>query len=106
TGWKRRSGAICSALGIVRASTGSGGVGNGCTTNCASSGAIGLYDPRRKRLRQDRSHKPWGEASRRAQCGKSACCVRRGRGWKRGKVEMVRHSQTKERANREHELRP
>ena len=25
--------------------------------------------------RQDRSDKPWGEANRRAQCGKSACCV-------------------------------
>jgi integrase len=25
-----------------------------------------------------------------AQCGKSACCVRRGGGWKRGRVEMLR----------------
>jgi hypothetical protein len=30
-----------------------------------------------------------GEANRRAQCGKSACCVRRGGGWKRGTAEMV-----------------
>jgi hypothetical protein len=29
------------------------------------------------------------EANRRAQCGKSACCVRRGGGWKRGMVEMM-----------------
>ncbi len=29
------------------------------------------------------------EANRRAQCGKSACCVRRGGGWKRGMAEMV-----------------
>jgi hypothetical protein len=32
--------------------------------------------------------KVWG-ANRRAQCGKSACCVRRGGGWKRGMVEML-----------------
>jgi hypothetical protein len=36
-------------------------------------------------LRQGRSHNPWGEANRRAQCEKSACCLRRGGGWKRGK---------------------
>src|ERR1700752_868388 len=46
--------------------------------------------------------KQTGERSAR----KSACCVRRGGGWKLGMVEMVCHSQTKERANREHELRP
>ena len=45
--------------------------------------------PAASRLGQDRSHKPWGEANRRAQCGKSACCVRRGGDWKRGMVEMV-----------------
>jgi hypothetical protein len=28
------------------------------------------------------------EANGGAQCGKSACCVRRGGGWKRGRVEM------------------
>src|SRR5208282_2332045 len=55
---ERLGGKEGSALGIVRASIGSGGVGNGCTTNCASSRAIALYDPRRKRLQQDRSHKP------------------------------------------------
>ena len=31
--WKRRSSAICSALGTVRASAGRGGVGNGRTTH-------------------------------------------------------------------------
>src|SRR5271166_3105090 len=36
------------------------------------------FDQRRKPLRQDRSHNPWGEANGRAQCEKSACCVRRG----------------------------
>src|SRR6202043_1577775 len=49
----------------------------------------GFADRCRKSPRQDRSHKPWGEANRRARCGKSACCVRRGGGWKRGTVEMV-----------------
>ena len=49
----------------------------------------GFADRCRKSPWQDRSHKPWGEANRRAQCGKSACCVRRGGGWKRGMVEMV-----------------
>ena len=34
--------------------------------------------------RQDRSHKPRHEADGGAQCGKSARCVRRGGGWKRG----------------------
>ena len=32
----------------------------------------------------DRSHKHWHEANGGAQCGKSACCVRRGGGRKRG----------------------
>ena len=36
----------------------------------------------------DRSHKPRHEANGGAQCGKSACCVRRGGGWKRGTVEQ------------------
>src|ERR1700751_2048194 len=66
----------------------------------------GFTDRCRKSPRQDRSHKPWGEANRRAQCGKSACCVRRGGGWKRGMVEMVGPSHTKGRDNGEHKLRP
>ena len=32
---------------------------------------------------RDRSHNPWREADRKAQCGKSARCVRRGGGWRR-----------------------
>jgi len=36
---------------------------------------------------QDRSHKLWREANGGAQCGKSACCVRRGGDRKRGTVE-------------------
>ena len=43
----------------------------------------------RKPLRQGRSHNPWGEVNRRAQRGKSARCVRRGGGWKRGTAETV-----------------
>src|SRR6266481_3573176 len=60
----------------------------------------------RKSPQQDRSHKPRHEANGGAQCGKSACCVRRGGGWKRGMVEIVGHSQTKGRDNREPKLRP
>jgi hypothetical protein len=40
-----------------------------------------------KSPQQDRSHKRWREANGGAQCGKSACCVRRGGDWKRGTVE-------------------
>src|SRR5499427_6566850 len=53
-----------------------------------------------------RPHKPCGEANGGAQCGKSARCVRRGGGWKRGTAEILGHSQTKGRANRENKLRP
>ena len=77
------------ALGNERASAGRDGVGSGCTKPCDCSMVTGLADRCRKSPRQDRSHKPWGEANRRAQCGKSACCVRRGGGWKRGMVEML-----------------
>src|SRR5450631_3642160 len=38
----------------------------------------------RKSPQQDRSHKLWREANGGAQCGKSARCVRRGGGWRRG----------------------
>src|SRR5208337_4615936 len=55
---------------------------------------------------QDRSHKPRREADGGAQCGKSASCVRRGGDRRRGTVEILRHSQTKERANRKLKLRP
>src|SRR6478752_7362720 len=89
TGWKRRFGATCCALGNERASVGRDGVGSGCTNPCGCSTATGFADRCRKSPQQDRSHKSWGEANRRAQCGKSACCVRRGGGWKRGTVEMV-----------------
>src|SRR5271166_4263058 len=41
----------------------------------------------RKSPQQDRSHKPRREANGGAQCGKSACCVRCGGGWRRGLVE-------------------
>src|SRR5450631_4516706 len=37
----------------------------------------------RKRIRLETSHKLCREASRRAECWKSACSVRRGGGWKR-----------------------
>jgi hypothetical protein len=38
----------------------------------------------RKSPQQDRSHQLWREANGGAQCGKSARCVRRGGGWRRG----------------------
>ena len=82
-------GATCCVLGNERASVGRDGVGSGCTKPCDCSMVTEFADRCRKSPRQDRSHKPWGEANRRAQCGKSACCVRRGGGWKRGTVEMV-----------------
>ena len=37
----------------------------------------------RKRPRRDRSHNPWREADRKARCGRTARCVRRGGGWRR-----------------------
>src|SRR5208337_3700290 len=43
----------------------------------------------RKSPQQDRPHKPWHEANGSAQCGKPACCVRRGGGWKRRVVEQL-----------------
>jgi len=86
---ERRFGATCCALGNERASAGRDGVGNGCTKPCDCSMVTGFADRCRKSPRQDRSDRPWGEANRRAQCGRSACCVRRGGGWKRGMVEMV-----------------
>ena len=73
---------------------------------------LGLFDSyrvkrsRRKSSQQDRSHKPRREADGGAQCGKSASCVRRGGDRRRGTVEILRHSQTKERANRKLKLRP
>ena len=72
TGWKRRFGATCCVLGNERASGGRDGVGSGCTKPCDCSMVTGFADRCRKSPRQDRSHKPWGEANRRAQCGKSA----------------------------------
>ena len=56
-------------------------------------GLFNSYRVRRDRPkspRQDRSHKPRHEANGGAQCGKSARCVRRGGGWKRGAVETLR----------------
>ena len=45
-----------------------GGVGAGCTKLSGCSTATGWFDQDRKSRRQDRSHKSWGEANRRAQC--------------------------------------
>jgi hypothetical protein len=56
-------------------------------------GLVNGYRVRRDRpkvAQQDRSHKPRHEANGGAQCGKSARCVRRGGGWKRGAVETLR----------------
>src|SRR5258708_34774636 len=92
--------------GKDRGGGGRGGIGDGWTTLFGCSTAIEWGGTRRKSLRQDRSHKPWHETNGGAQCGKSACCVRRGGDWRRGMVEIVGHSQTKGRDNREPKLRP
>src|SRR5258705_1565893 len=73
-----------------RASAGNDGVGSGCTTLEGCSTAIECDATGRKSPQQDRSHKPRREANGGAQCGKSARCVRRGGGWKRGAVETHR----------------
>src|SRR5258705_7568648 len=41
-----------------------------------------VTSPDGKHLQLAASHKPFCKASRRAECGKSACSVRRGGGWK------------------------
>jgi hypothetical protein len=58
--------------GNFRASAGGGGVGTGGRAPCGCSAAVGISLLFRKSLRQDRSHKLWGEANKKAQCGKSA----------------------------------
>ena len=57
------------------ASAGRGGVGGGCTEHWGSSMSTRFVGQSRKRSRPDRSHNPWGEACRKAECGKSACSV-------------------------------
>src|SRR5258707_894312 len=89
-----------------RASAGNDGIGGGCTTLEGCLTPIECDATGRKSPQQDRSHKRWREANGGAQCGKSARCVRRGGDWKRGMVEIVGHSQTKGRDNREPKLRP
>jgi hypothetical protein len=89
-----------------RASAGNDGIGGGCTTLEGCLTPIECDATGRKSPQQDRSHKRWREANGGAQCGKSACCVRRGGDWRRGMVEIVGHSQTKGRDNREPKLRP
>src|SRR4051794_33206114 len=73
-----------------RASVGNDGVSRGSTTLSGCSTPIECAAIGRKSPQQDRSHKPWHEANGGAQCGKSARCVRRGGGWKRGMVGMSR----------------
>jgi hypothetical protein len=89
-----------------RASAGNDGIGGGCTTLEGCLTPIECDATGRKSPQQDRSHKRWREANGGAQCGKSARCVRRGGSWRRGMVEIVGHSQTKGRDNREPKLRP
>src|SRR6266436_4640613 len=69
-----------------RASAGNDGIGSGCTTLEGCLTPIECDATGRKSPQQDRSHKLWREANGGAQCGKSACCVRRGGDWKRGTV--------------------
>ena len=64
-----------------------------------------VTSPDRKHIPLAASHKPSCEASRRAECGKSACSVRRGGGWKPATVRLVRHSQRKRRAPDRPDLR-
>src|SRR3954463_10940617 len=73
-----------------KASVGNDGVSRGSTTLSGCSTPIECAAIGRKSPQQDRSHKPWHEANGGAQCGKSARCVRRGGGWKRGMVGMSR----------------
>ena len=112
-----------------RASAGNDGVGRGCTTLSGCSTAIECDATGRKSPRQDRSNKPRREANGGAQCGKSARCVRRGGGWKRGTAsaytgapvldptdergvetgatgDLVRHRQTKGAATDRVDLKP
>src|SRR5216684_7466574 len=89
-----------------RASAGNDGIGGGCTTLEGCLTPIECDATGRKSPQQDRSHKRWREGNGGAQCGKSARCVRRGGSWRRGMVEIVEHSQTKGRDNREPKLRP
>src|SRR5258708_5236715 len=67
-----------------RASAGNDGIGSGCTTLEGCLTLIECDATGRKSPQQDRSHKLWREANGGAQCGKSARCVRRGGGWRRG----------------------
>jgi len=103
---KRRSGTICCEPGIDRASAGCGGVGTDCTNSQAVQPVpSGSTSAKRRSSRIgpiSLEVKQTGERSAR----KCTCCVRRCGRWNRGMVEMVRHSQTKERANGEHKLRP
>ena len=89
TGTPTTSGAIWRMLRNGRASAGNGGVGGGCTTLWGCSTAIECAATGRKSPRQDRSNKPRREANEGAQCGKSARCIRRGGGWKRGTASAL-----------------
>jgi hypothetical protein len=70
--------------GDAKASAGSGGVANGCTTGWVCLTNTSCVDGQvRKSPRHDRPHNSWHQANRCAQCGKSARWVRCGGGWKR-----------------------
>ena len=70
--------------GDAKASAGSGGVANGCTTGWVYLTNTSCVDGQvRKSPRHDRPHNSWHQANRCAQCGKSARWVRCGGGWKR-----------------------
>src|SRR3954465_1209857 len=73
-----------------RASVGNDGVSRGSTTLSGCSTPIECAAIGRQSPQYDRSHNPWHEANGGAQCGKSARCVRRGGGWRRGTVEILR----------------
>jgi hypothetical protein len=59
-------------------------------SDCMATTTSGTGEPRRKRSPPDRPHNPWGEASRRAECGTPACSVRHGGSWRRAHGEPNR----------------
>src|SRR5271166_1423388 len=75
--------------GTDRASAGRGGVGGRLYQTLKLFNGYRVVRPAPKVAPAGSAPNPWGEANRRAQCGKSACCVRRGGGWKRGTAEIV-----------------
>ncbi len=75
------------------------GVGSGFMASSNYTVTTGYADRRLRPevLPTDRSHNPWRETIRRAQCGKSARCDRGGGGWKRryGRIEAPANGESR-----------